>query len=114
MARKREREQTVRNALTRLLVDHSPPPRNRTRAKRQKVDRNAGSSSQTLTQDAPTKSINKAITSIPEGHDGQTKVDGNTVETHMAMAAKPPVKNKVEVFDCLTWSCNAHNTIDTE
>ena len=92
MPPKREREQTVKSALSRLLVDHSPPPRYR-KPKRQKVDRSTGSSTPTLSQDTETQSIKKSTASLRAARVGENDVDNTPVDG--SMLGKPPVKNKV-------------------
>ena len=111
MPPKREREQTVKSALTRLLVDHSPPPRYR-KPKRQKVDRRTGSSTHAHSQDTETQSIKKSTTGLGAARVGEKDGDSTTVEA--SVPEKPPVKNKVWESDCPTVLCEAYNTPESK
>lgn len=86
------REETSRKALSRLLVDHSPPPGLRKR-KRQKVDRTSGSSSSVPNVETHTHPQNGGTGKREQSNTGDQNVEATTVDHHVP--EKPPVKNKV-------------------
>lgn len=110
MSKRPPGEQSSRKALTRLFVDHSPPPGSR-RRKRQRIDRSTG------------HSVPAAIQN-PEGlrKDNGTDV-GNSKGYRSEEAAaslyvdivKPPVKSKVKPskVSCTTFVGLPYNRLKT-